>query len=508
MRQLEFRRRLIASGLILGLSGMLGCESYPFLGIGADAAVEGDDKAPAGNFNQGEPFTEVLLDGRTFTNPTAVTTITYIPGDRTRRPFLIDFNGDGKADPVVSYAQATEDVWQILLSVGPIGDVDFFSLTLDRKQRANLLDTAVGDIDGDGALDIIGASEAGVVYLHNPGPGEETILRAWGSENLDEELLDNTTDTLTADEINDIITQVLPPGTNLDNYDITVEQGYTNVEIADYDDDSDEDVIASRRFKLTLTPKPDTNVEPITIISGELQLLLNPGLSTTTGVGWQLASIGRHERAQVFDREGASGLLAYDMDLDGDFDVVAAARDDGNAQLAWFENPGPVNIATFDQWTQWRIGSVRDSNGFDIADLTGDGLPDVLANGALQQQTVLFEQPSTGPNREFDWTAYDLVTYETFMPNDVRVMDIDADGTLEFVVTGSAGAVRYFDRNGDPRLPWTPTEVATFDPPGNVGKLGYGDLDADGDLDLVAVLNDDEEAAGDNFDRVVWIRNE
>ncbi len=487
-----------ATAAILSLTS-LGCSVNPFPAGGTDATAS----AVGGILSPVPSYQTFELESRTFTDPVAVTTLSHRTGDTTRQPFLIDFNDDGKVDPVVSYGQKSEDVWQILLSQGGVGEVKYLSLTLDRKQRAALADTAVGDIDGDGALDLVGATSAGIVYLHNPGPGRETVLREWGSDNFDDEIIANTGDVLSTDEVNAIIMQLLPPGTNLDNYDVTVEQGYTNVEIADMDNDGDQDIVASRRFKLTLTPKPDVNLQPITIISGELQILLNPGPGTTTGAGWQLVSVGRHERSTEEDREGAFGLALYDLDDDGDLDIISVARDDGNAQVAWFENPGPADFPQLTAWTQWRIGSVRQAQSFDFYDLTGDGRVDIVANGVTQMQTVLFVQPSTGPKREYDWDTYDLVTYESFQPLDVKIFDFDGDGVPEIVVGGTQGAVRVF--NAGRARPWS-VVVANLDPPGNVGLMAYGDVDGDGDLDLICVLNDDTQD-NDIGDKVIWIKN-
>jgi len=128
----------------------------------------------------------------------------------------------------------------------------------------------------------------------------------------------------------------------------------------------------------------------------------------------------------------------------------------------------------------------------------------VVVTGSLQQQVVLFVQPESGPARSYDWDSYVLATFESFEPRDVEVFDVDNDGQLELMVGTTKGALRYFENTGDARDPWDVFVVANFDPEGDVGALGYGDLDGDGDLDLVAVL----AAQQDNNSRLVWIRNE
>ncbi len=498
------RRAVMLSFALAGLVCGAGCESYFFLpGTFSSGTASGLD---AGTFG-GEVFSEELIQGRTFFNGKAVTTLTYQRDDNGRTPFGVDFNGDGKIDPVAVYSLEplpAAGVIQILLSQGAAGEVDYLSLTLDGNNGwEDLVDVAVGDIDNDGAPDIVAASTRGVIYLRNPGPGQETVLRDWGADTPELEFLAGSTDALSREELEAIITQVVPPGVSIDQYDVSLEQGYTNVEIADLNRDLQNDVVASRRLKITMTPKPDTNVEPLLIITGAVQIFTNPG-NALDGGGWGLAEVGQHERGADLDREGASSLLAYDMDGDGDLDVVSAARDDDNVQLAWFENPGLANFFDVTAWTQWRIGSIRDAIAFDIADVTSDGRPDVVATGGLQKQLVLFVQPETGARREFDWDTHPIATFESFEPRDVKALDIDDDGVTEVVLGGTEGAVRYFEPGSDPTAEWDPIRILDFDPAGEVGLIGFGDLDGDGDFDLVTVLDDATEDTGD---RVSWIRN-
>lgn len=521
--------------LIAGLTVCLNC--VPVANVGSSVVGIPDPS--------GEPFVMFPIVERTFTAGKAVQTHTYAPTDLTRTPIAIDFNGDGRADPVAGYGTDNTDnvpnqaVVQILLSQGPAGMVDPLSLTLDKPgdrgspcpEMSNLLDLAVGDIDNDGRLDIIVSSgslqtcDGGLFYLHHPKgthpegrPLETTDLRYW-----DINKIDASGDLADADspQIQQLITDAIPLGCTIDDFLIELSQGFSQIELADMDLDGHLDIVASQYIKIILTPLPGACTDDtIVVTSGQIAMFFNPG-DDASGFGWTVSDIGINERFQAedeVDRSGASGLFLVDLDQDGDFDVISSAREDNNVQVAWFQNPlipDPLparacfqsgEIMNRDEWCQWRIGSIRDAFSVDLGDVTGDGRLDVVATGKQQKQVILFEQPATGPKQEFDWKNYVVARFNDLEPIDVHIADIDGDKTKELVIGATAGAVRAFDRPSNPTDEWTPRIVYTFDAAGDVGLLGLVDLDDDGDFDLVTVLDGDDGSGND--DLVAWIRND
>ena len=175
-----------------------------------------------------------------------------------------------------------------------------------------------------------------------------------------------------------------------------------------------------------------------------------------------------------------------DIDGDGDPDIVAA--DIGIDQVAWYENDGTPDSG----WTEHVLSNSFDgASSVSVGDIDNDGKPDIAATGIGEDQVVWFENGGS-------WTEHNVVL-GIDGPNSVEIADMDLDGDLDLVVTRELGneVLWIENRDGDGDLWLRRTVDGSFG--GSYDALPV-DLDGDGDLDIAAV--------GYSTDRLSWWENE
>jgi len=208
---------------------------------------------------------------------------------------------------------------------------------------------------------------------------------------------------------------------------------------------------------------------------GPLQYYVNNG--TAQNPSWQ-------ENTSLFggvlDVDGASNPVFYDFDGDGDYDIISGSQ---MGDIKFYRNTGTPYSPAW-QADNAFFASIDHSiySAVAVGDVDADGFPDVIVgdlNGGLyfhhNTGTGLIEQTGVLPAVSVGgWSC-------------PRLVDMDFDGDLDLVVGNEAGNIFYYQNNGTPVSPsWQVVNgfFGTIDV-GSDCVPTFGDLDADGDLDMV-----------------------
>lgn len=159
---------------------------------------------------------------------------------------------------------------------------------------------------------------------------------------------------------------------------------------------------------------------------------------------------------------GQTGLV--DIDGDGDLDFVTGRS---GGEIRWYE---------FQTAAQWVPHPVTDRSPSDVGaafvDVDRDGHVDIVAGGAW------FRNP--GKSTAGKWPAH-VFDQDLSRVHDVVAGDIDGDGHPDIATMSDRNDVRWYRIADDPQKPWKKTRIG----PSVHAGICLGDLDRDGDLDVV-----------------------
>jgi len=318
------------------------------------------------------------------------------------------------------------------------------------------------DVDADGDLDVLSTSEsdATLAWYENDGaaiPGftrrvifDQSLVALWhatadldGDGDLDVALA-ATGDNMVAWFENDGASPPVWTGHIL----TFAAQGARAVAVGDVDSDGDVDLVTASEF--------DDKVSWF-----ENDGAASPGFT-------------KHD---IFDAAlGASAVALADLDSDGDLDLLSSSFDDDH--IRWYSNGSLHHDLGFGERRVVSAGETR-VRRVAVADIDRDGWPDIESSALASGETRWFENDGASP----PGFASALVGTDPGA-NSVQIADLDSDGDPDLlVVAGASGAIREYENDGATPPGLAGSSLATN--LGTVSDAAAGDLDSDGDVDIV-----------------------
>ncbi len=363
-------------------------------------------------------------------------------------------------------------------------------------------DVYADDLDGDGDIDIVSASnsENSLAWYENHGNlffQQHVISQT------------PTFEALTVDVDGDGDTDVLAVGVSFAWYEnngdeqftyrvIAGASSYSSIHAADVDGDGDLDVVTGS-LNRTAWYENDGNqgFTSHTITTDTLGLVsVFTADVDSDGDADILSSSSSHvgDKIQWYEYTGSNSFIihpitsddsrrvsAADVDGDGDTDILSASPNDD--RINWYENDGSQNFTP-------RTITAAANGAFSVhaADVDGDGDTDVLSASQLDDKVAWYENDG-----DENFTTH-VITTAADGAYSVYAADVDGDSDVDvFSASINDHKVAWYENDGSQNFN---THVLT---PGGAASVGLyaADVDSDGDNDVLT-------ASGN---RIRWYEN-
>ncbi|MEM9595568.1 MAG: FG-GAP-like repeat-containing protein [Acidobacteriota bacterium] len=430
-------------GAISVAAGDLDGDGIPEL-VGA-AGLDGDISFWRNTAGDGSTWTETLVDGS-------------FAGVKSVALANLDSRTGGSID-ILAVSSDTIRIWRNTSNDGSAW------MTRDVSTAATFpgpADAVPADIDGTGGLDVVGVSAAGVSWWFN----RFAIGQIWDKNDID----------ITGGMPSSVAAADLDGDGDTD----VIVTFYDGDEVAWYENTAGNGTAWTRRSVATLFD----GAQSVTAadLDGDGDIDLAGAALIGNEVAWWENTLGDGTAwtQRVIDStvDDASSVEARDMDGDGDLDLLGTASAFGEIQ--WFDNVAGDGSAWVTRDLPGTFFGAADAIALDVDD---DGDQDVVGAALGADEIAWWE--NTSIHRSAAYPVGSPIASSLGNVRSVHGADVDGDVDRDLLVAiEDAGEVLWWENGAGDGSVWTEHTIdAAY-----AGASGVyaGDLDGDGDLDVYA----------------------
>jgi hypothetical protein len=242
-------------------------------------------------------------------------------------------------------------------------------------------------------------------------------------------------------------------------------------------------VTAASTGSLTVTVPTGTSSQPITVTTGGLTSVPYTPFITTFSDNGQFIASAFSARTDVPTGLGPQFICNADLDGDGKPDLIVA-NGDSNTVTIYHNNSSPGTIS-FSEVASFTMGTNGYPIGVAAGDLDGDGKPDIVISNYYTQTLTIYRNASTSGNIVMD-SALSIPSGNYILG--ASIADLNGDGKPEVIVAcqGSNILSVYTNSSTIGHISFSNETTIMAPSGGSPFKAVVADIDGDGKPDIVA----------------------